>query len=78
VIPFSGTDCTAIRKLTDATGAVDAGQRDANGGTSSDACKPDRDGDGVPNGTDNRPDAPNPGQQDTDHDGVGNARNPTP
>ena len=38
-----------------------------------DACDPDKDGDGVPNGSDNCPDTPNPGQADSDHDGVGDA-----
>ena len=34
---------------------------------------PDRDGDGVPDATDNCPDAANAGQGDADHDGVGDA-----
>lgn len=33
----------------------------------------DADGDGVPNGNDNCPDVPNPGQEDTDQNGVGDA-----
>ena len=34
---------------------------------------PDDDGDGVPNGEDNCPDVVNPGQEDTDNDGIGDA-----
>ena len=33
----------------------------------------DRDGDGVPDNEDNCPDVPNPGQEDTDQNGVGDA-----
>jgi hypothetical protein len=36
-------------------------------------CPGDRDGDGVPDDFDNCPDAPNPGQEDADGDGVGDA-----
>jgi RHS repeat-associated protein len=34
---------------------------------------PDRDGDGVPDASDNCPDTPNPDQRDSDNDGVGDA-----
>jgi hypothetical protein len=36
-------------------------------------CAPDSDGDGVPNASDNCPNTPNPNQQDTDNDGIGDA-----
>ncbi|KAF5280455.1 hypothetical protein FQR65_LT03264 [Abscondita terminalis] len=36
-----------------------------------DACDPDMDGDGVPNGQDNCPRKPNPDQRDSDGDGIG-------
>jgi len=44
-------------------------------GSTDPACNPalDRDGDGVPDGVDNCPDAVNPGQADADNDGVGDA-----
>jgi hypothetical protein len=38
---------------------------------------PDRDGDGVPDDLDNCPDVANPDQLDTDHDGIGDACDPT-
>ncbi len=40
------------------------------------APAPDTDGDGVPNSTDNCPQDPNPGQRDTDGDGLGNKCDP--
>jgi ligand-binding sensor domain-containing protein len=52
---------------------------DAAGGGGSDALPPDaapmddQDGDGVPDGTDNCPMVANPGQEDGDHDGQGDA-----
>ena len=36
-----------------------------------DVCDPDRDGDGVSNGSDNCPDTPNSDQADSDNDGIG-------
>ena len=36
-----------------------------------DECDPDRDGDGIPNETDNCPDTFNPEQEDTNNNGVG-------
>jgi hypothetical protein len=38
----------------------------------------DTDGDGVPNASDNCPDAANPNQLDSDRDGFGDACDPTP
>ncbi len=40
------------------------------------ACCPDVDGDGVPNGSDNCPNDANPGQEDSDGDGLGDACDP--
>lgn len=45
----------------------------ANGGPQPQAALPDRDGDGIPDATDNCPDTPNPDQADTDGDGIGDA-----
>lgn len=39
----------------------------------SDGCIADRDGDGIPDSSDNCPDTSNAGQQDSDHDGLGDA-----
>ncbi|XP_037081699.1 cartilage oligomeric matrix protein-like isoform X2 [Pollicipes pollicipes] len=46
-----------------------SGQEDADGDNIGDACDPDADGDGVPNGPDNCPLVGNPDQQDTDTGG---------
>ena len=38
-----------------------------------DACEDDYDGDTIPDDEDNCPETPNPGQEDTDGDGIGDA-----
>jgi hypothetical protein len=47
------------------------GQADLDGDHIGDACDPDIDGDGIPNGSDNAPRVPNADQQDLDGDGIG-------
>jgi MYXO-CTERM domain-containing protein len=61
----------ACNDLVDACPLVD---EDANGYMDTDGCpEPDRDSDGDPDDVDNCPDTPNPGQENLDEDGTGDA-----
>ena len=63
-VPTGGTTTTDMSPFVDA--ARDVGTTDATAGA-------DADGDGVPDATDNCPNAPNPDQADVDADGEGDA-----
>ena len=63
---------TLINNATVSSSVPDPDLSDNQGSTTTQAV-PDRDADGVPDDDDNCPDVANPGQQDSDGDGVGNA-----
>ncbi len=69
---FTSTGDRTLRvRVTDAAGATDTASRTIT------VVAPDTDGDGVVDATDDCVSVPNPGQEDADLDGVGNACDPT-
>jgi hypothetical protein len=81
---LTDTDGDGIKDdIDNCPGVANAGQADADGDGSGDACDAtprgqDGDGDGTGALDDNCPDAYNPGQADADGDGIGDACDPTP